>query len=474
MSRQEIEQLIQDYPKHYVQKIKANSELREWVESNHTVDCDHWPTMIYSAINNVSNICEKGKSQTIKRISLGFTGCGPARDCECTRDKIASKTKESLRQLPTEKKQSANEKRKATMVEKYGYEFNSQRPDIHHVWCKPKMNEQTHTLLSDPEWVEDQYVVQRKSLTEISNELGVYYGTVGEYVRKHGFHVRRVVSQSIVEKQVADFLNDIGVEYATSDWDTLDTKELDIVVPSKNLAIEVNGLYWHSYHPSGECKEDKYRHLCKTNEAESKNINLVHITDWEWNNRQTAVKSLLQSQLKLNKKIGARKTKLLEVSASQCRNFLNENHIQGFAPAKKHIVLVHDDKIVMACSIGKNRFSKNSYDEVIRLATAQGVTVVGGLSKIIKHLDSPLVSYVDRDKFNGSGYESVGFVRRKTTSPGYFWTDGNVPISRYRCQKHRLSKWLTSYDSEKSESDNMFYAGYRRYWNCGNWVYVLE
>jgi len=56
-------------------------------------------------------------------------------------------------------------------------------------------------------------------------------------------------------------------------------RELDIYIPPLKLAIECNGLFWH-----GEINgnKDKYYHLNKTIECESKGIQLLHIFDDEW------------------------------------------------------------------------------------------------------------------------------------------------------------------------------------------------
>jgi hypothetical protein len=46
-------------------------------------------------------------------------------------------------------------------------------------------------------------------------------------------------------------------------------------------------------------------------------------------------------------------------------------------------------------------------------------------------------------------------------------------ISRIAAQKHKLKDILEIYDSSLTEYENMFNNGYKRYWNCGNgiWVY---
>ena len=58
--------------------------------------------------------------------------------------------------------------------------------------------------------------------------------------------------------------------------------EIDIFIPSKNIAIEYDGLYWHSSNKfSGRTIEKKY-HLNKTEQCLKKGIKLIHIFENEW------------------------------------------------------------------------------------------------------------------------------------------------------------------------------------------------
>lgn len=51
--------------------------------------------------------------------------------------------------------------------------------------------------------------------------------------------------------------------------------ELDIFIPNRNIAIEINGIYWHS-ESMGKYKD---YHIYKTEKCEEKNIQLIHIFD---------------------------------------------------------------------------------------------------------------------------------------------------------------------------------------------------
>lgn len=64
----------------------------------------------------------------------------------------------------------------------------------------------------------------------------------------------------------------------TNDRTILNGKELDIYLPDINIAIEYNGLYWHS----DAIESDPYYHLNKSIECEKQNIRLIHIFEDQW------------------------------------------------------------------------------------------------------------------------------------------------------------------------------------------------
>lgn len=66
--------------------------------------------------------------------------------------------------------------------------------------------------------------------------------------------------------------------------------ELDIYCPSKKIAIEFNGLYYHSFDKNtDEIEYEQYRHLIKTMFCEQLGIHLYQITEDEWLNTRSKV-----------------------------------------------------------------------------------------------------------------------------------------------------------------------------------------
>jgi hypothetical protein len=475
--RNQLLEIINQNPKTYKHIIKKDEKLWSWIEGNCLVSTDHIPSKIYSAIFQQSDVCKYGKIKKFTRFSSGFSFCGPAAVCKCTKESISKNVKSTKSDYSDYKNQEINKKRSQSMIEKYGVAYNSQREDIKQIWSKPKIDQTVYEKLTDQTWLYNEYVINDRSAVDIADQLDIYYSTVIEYCKSHGFKIKQKSQYSLTEVKISNFIKDLGFDIETNNRELLDKKEIDIFVPSKKLAIEVNGLYWHSYNNKKNDYEDKTRHLIKTELSESAGIDLLHVTDWEWNNKQNIVKSIIKSKLNLNKKIHGRKTLIKTISSRESKKFLNENHIQGYCASSIKIGLYYNNQLVMLLTAGKNRFKKNCI-ELHRLASLNEITVVGGASKLLKHLknqiNEPIISYCDRDKSNGNVYKTLGFKLIDKTGPGYFWTDGNEIFSRYKCQKQNLKKWLKSFDPSKSESENMFQAGYRRYWNSGNLVFVSQ
>jgi hypothetical protein len=91
------------------------------------------------------------------------------------------------------------------------------------------------------------------------------------------------------EIELLEFIKSIeSSEIIENDRKVLNGQELDIYIPSKNIAIEFNGLYWHS-----ELFKDKNYHLNKTELCEKNNIRLIHIFEDEWSLYKENIKKLL-------------------------------------------------------------------------------------------------------------------------------------------------------------------------------------
>lgn len=285
---------------------------------------------------------------------------------------------------------------------------------------------------------------------------------------------------SSIEYEICDFLQSYNIKYVSQysiNKHKNGVSKIDIFIPEHNIGIEYNGALWHSYGKSKYSKfnnvdiEDKNYHLNRTLLCERDNIQLLHIFDFEWEQKQDIWKSMILIKCGISDRIYARKCKIVNVSNDEYRRFVQDNHIQGYAPASIILGLEYDDKLVSIMSFSKNRFSKKGEWELIRYCSILNTSVVGGFSKLLKSFaksnNGSILSYANRRWSVGNVYEKNGFVLLNTSKPNYWYLDKNLqPHSRLKFQKHIIDD-----GSGRTESEIMFDLGYRRLWDCGNLVY---
>lgn len=250
-------------------------------------------------------------------------------------------------------------------------------------------------------------------------------------------------------------------------------KEIDIYFPDKSIGIEYNGIYWHSY-DTKESKEQIYKHLSKTEIFEQNGISVIQINSYDYKTKKQIVHSRIKNLLNLSNKIFARKCKIVKLTTFDETNFFNRTHFQGYGKSSIAYGLIYDNKLVAAMSFCKPRFNHNFEFELLRFSTELDTNVIGGASKLFTHFvknhtPKNMISYASRDWSSGKMYSKLGFTNFQQTHPNFIFTKGNSTIKRYDAQKHKLPKLLGElYDDNMSAVDNMFNAGYRRYWDCGS------
>lgn len=255
-----------------------------------------------------------------------------------------------------------------------------------------------HTLEYDF-WVElSEYLYSkfgRCSRRDLSKATGVLYGTVVWSLKSVGVpslvkeyrkeledevcsFVKQVYSGTVVQRLKPDFLlNENG-----------NRMELDIYIPDKNLAIEVNGTYWHSE----EGGKDKNYHYDKSRLCRENGIRLIHVWEHEWNNerQRPILESIIKAALGITESVSASELAVEYRPAADMREFFETNDIHGFSYGEFAACLVDGSgEVIMGYLLGKG------HDwEVVRGASKLGVTVVGGSDKLLsaifndKQLDS--------------------------------------------------------------------------------------
>lgn len=284
-----------------------------------------------------------------------------------------------------------------------------------------------------------------------------------------------------LENDIFKFISSIlpnNIIIKRNDRSILYGKELDIYIPFKKLAIEVNGLYWHSENGSGIKKS---YHLNKYKNSLFHGVRLIHIFENEWIEKKNIIQSILKNILHSNMdKINGRECNIKEIFNVEKNTFLNNNHLQGEDNSSIKYGLYYKDELVSIMTFGKSRFDKKYEWEMIRFCNKLNTIIRGSASKLFNHFlknikPKSIISYSDKRFFDGKIYEKLGFHFISNTSPGYYYIskDYKKLYNRVGFQKHKLKKILPIFDNNISEWKNMKNNGYDRIWDCGNskWVF---
>lgn len=252
--------------------------------------------------------------------------------------------------------------------------------------------------------------------------------------------------------------------------------ELDIYIPSRKIAIEFDGLFWHTE----KIGKDKNYHLYKTKECEKYGIQLIHIFENEWLYKQEIVKSRLKNIFGIyDNTCYARQCEVKEIDSTLSKYFQEANHIQGAVNSKVNLGLFYKNELVSLMTFSKPRFDKKHEWELVRFCNKLGWHIPGSASKLLTYFErnwkpNNIVSYADRRWSKGNLYEKLGFKLDHISPPDYWYFkyQGIIFESRFKYQKHKLMDKLEIFDPNKTEVQNMYANGYNRIFDCGNLVYI--
>lgn len=336
----------------------------------------------------------------------------------------------------------------------------------------PNSNPEVIKHLSNRDWLERE--LSTKNTKTISEELGCSRSFINVWARTHGIENRiRIYSE---ENEIYEFLDKLGLTNIERNIygiignpKGLGRRELDLYIPDKKIAIELNGVYWHS--------GDEYRHIEKLNLCRAVGIRLLQFWDFQWNEKDNICKSIIKSRLGINEVRYARKCSIIELSSEEYRQFLNNNHLQGAVNSSIRYGLMCGDELVSVIGFSKSRYDKECDWELVRYANKCGINVVGGFSKLLNRFrnehSGSIISYCDLMIFDGKMYNDVGFLHIKDTDPGYFYSKGVQIVGRECMQKHKLKDTLKDFDERLTGDQNLLNHGWEKVWNCGNGVWKL-
>lgn len=259
-------------------------------------------------------------------------------------------------------------------------------------------------------------------------------------------------SSSRYEQMVANYLDELDIDYIVNHRKLLNGLELDFYIPSKNLAIEINPNVTHNSnryvtHPDRVCHghvQEVYYHYNKYKLASEKGVTLIQLYGYDLDpvifNTRTKIR-IKQLVSGYSVRLFARNTVIKKATKQEDKKkaleFLNEYHAQGVSQVSVYYLVYNDSDLVAVALFDMN--NRNFESELKCLCVKPDVRIVGLTSKIItcffKDYDvEELYSYSDNNIGNGLSYQKAGGILVKETGPSLLFSSWTDPTDVYSWQ----------------------------------------
>jgi len=435
---------------------------------------------------NSESIKEKKRQTNLKKYGVEYPG-----QSEEFKEKMK---KTSLKNYGVEYPSQSKvvlEKVRQTNLNRYGIEWNINDPEIRRKMNETRLKTFTKKLHKVLEYLDIELIGEYKNTysdtewkcKKCNSIFASCWFNIQQGHCKCPFCFPSIPGGSKLENEISDYVSSlIGANKIQKNcWDVIKNPksnrkvEIDIFIPDLKIAIEFDGLYWHS-----ELRlPDNDYHLIKTEECEKQGIKLIHIFEDEWIFKQDIVKERLKQILNINNKerIHGRKCNIQIINSKTKNKFLEKYHIQG--PDKSIVKLgaFHNNKLVSVMTFAKGNISKGSKSiegvwELNRFCSDYNFHIPGIASKLLTHFKrnyewKEIFSYADRRWSQGNLYHKLDFELDSITKINYWYLKGYDRIHRFNLRKRPdepkdIPEWVLR-DSE----------GYTRIWDCGSLKFKL-
>ena len=190
-------------------------------------------------------------------------------------------------------------------------------------------NKETLEKINNKEFLEKEYLLNKKSSRKIANEINVSQFCLLNKLHFFNIPIRYEIERSSYEQEIVDFINLPNI--LTNVRNIIPPYELDIYLPDYKLAIEFNGLYWHSTLKDNDYKA-KFRNINKTKLCNNIGIKLFHIFENEWLNitKQDIWKSIVNKELGRNLTINSSDCDIKLLNNNEFMDFLYRNSLNNY------------------------------------------------------------------------------------------------------------------------------------------------
>lgn len=234
-------------------------------------------------------------------------------------------------------------------------------------------------------------------------------------------------------------------------------REVDVYIPSLKIAVEFNGLYWHSK----QAGRDENYHYDKWLACRNKDVRLITIWEDDWRDKPNAVKSFLLSVLKPKSNTG-KKNSIVKINSKDARSFTDNNCLSSCVVSSNQ----DDVKYIGSCDSNGVIKSLLSYSIDDKKCYIHLYGDSGNFKSLVEHIVhicqginvQTIKTYSDNDISDNSVYEEIGFSLNNEHVSNKWVVNPFDDCCRHHLSEYTLSKFKNDpnllFEDDKS-TDNL-------------------
>ena len=289
------------------------------------------------------------------------------------------------------------------------------------------------------------------------------------------------------EDDLCAWIKSLGIDVVPRDRKIIKPYELDIVVPSKRIAIEFNGVKWHSIDPldAGNKEETSYHHT-KWKMCLDAGYQLLTVWDYDWKEHRSLIEHWLRHKLGVStRKCSARQCNVSLATTRVANSFYSKFHLQGPPANGTHCALYIGEEMVACMTFSKSssdRKHKMEEGEFTLSRFALSGSVPGAATKLFKHLVDKtkaviVTTYSDNSYTGGGVYPLLGFSMHSACDPDFkvwhydygvrhksFWQRCRIPA---RIKELGSKEHFDPNTDTRTALEMKKLLGCRLIWDCG-------
>lgn len=293
------------------------------------------------------------------------------------------------------------------------------------------------------------------------------------------------------EDEVRNVLRALGFTVEQSVHGLIPKREIDLYLPEQKVAVEFNGVYWHSE----AIRPDPKYHYNKHFACKEAGIRLVQVWEDDWADKRSLVVRLLAHHLGVTsllssvlvdepsylfEEVDAQVLLPVEVDHAVAAGFFEAHHLKGAFPAlpKARFFGLQDSQERLRAAVAVHPSSAPGVLSIGRYASA------GVLSDGVEMLLSFIKEYMEVKGWSGIAdlglgedywYESRGFQVEDFREPTCFYVVGGKRVHPSSLTKEHYRKdGALLYDETMDVDEHAELNGIGRVWDSGKVVFVKK